>query len=571
MQALMDLNYQIIEGAGVDALISEPEFLAQWQELAAADTKLTVIQEPAFVSTWYGCYREVYTPVLVLARDDRGRLAGLMPLALDGGGQITHAGHHQAEYHGWICRPELEQEFPLGCLQQVARRFRPGSWSWRWMPPGAALDPAALAERGIHVQLQLQDSPQLDLTDQAKLKRILRNRSLKTKANRYKKRGEFRLERITDPRQAQQLLPQLANQCDFRQEAVHGAGPFASDPRKAAFYLARLRFGEANHFTVLWCGEQPLAFHFGACTADTVIWGLSAYDPREGRNSPGSLLLVELVKLMQQEGRRFLDLTPGGDAYKERFSNTHESLQMPTFHFTRRSRALAWARRRGTELALRAADRLGLPREELRIAGERVRKRLTAVRTTSPARALGYLAQQIFERRTVALYRLDPERTLHTGPAPDREVKVQDYACLLDYKGGRPWLPRRELLSRAMYRLSAGERLYTISRDGRLANCGWARDKVKRLELDGEQPLELPEGSVLLHDLFTDYSEHDCQDECLCSRNLQQMVDDSLRDGAKEVYASVDSRAGPVRDVLEQGGFTLHRQVTHKRLLFWRV
>lgn len=566
---------QMLEGAEAREACADAELLEPWAALAQADPRLTVIQEPAFVNTWYAQYDDAYEPIVALAWSPTDELIGIMPMARRrSDGALTQAGDHHAEYHGWICPPEHTSEAVPAMISALGDRYQLSSWSLGWLPPGTTshwAKASGLARRGIHADFHGEESPVLDLQDAKRVKRIFKNRSLRGKLNRYKRKGEVRLERVTDHDRARQLLPVLARQCDFRQQAMHAVGPFSADPNKAAFYLARQDHPEHNHFTVLWCGEEALAFHFGACTDDTVIWGLSSYDPLEGKNSPGALLLVELIRLMQQEGRRFLDLTPGGDAYKERFSSGQRELLRPTFHFTRRARLAAGARQRLTAVGKEALASVGVSSAQVRGAADGLRRATSAVRKAGVQRGLSYLRDLAFENRRFTLYRL--ARPAPTPEAdPEHSVETQGYECLQHYKGTDPWLPRQVMLQQALRRFSGGETLYSISRQGLLSHCGWVTRDVSQYRVDGTgEPVELPEGSVVIHDLFTEYTEFDCAESCLCASGINRMVADCRRDGAAEIFVCVDSRSPAALGALAAAGFEHYQAVARRRVLFWQV
>src|SRR4029077_14787197 len=120
--------------------------------------------------------------------------------------------------------------------------------------------------------------------------------------NRFKKQGGFYLERIRDKERTRQLFKVLRSQCDFRQEVTQGVRPFADNPRKEPFFLERQNFPESNHFTVLWSNGRPASCHVGACGKDTLLLGLTAYDPTESLNSPGKVHLIELARMLKEEG-----------------------------------------------------------------------------------------------------------------------------------------------------------------------------------------------------------------------------------------------------------------------------
>ena len=77
----MQFTLKIITAVEVWTLLEDEFFLSSWLELAKKDRKVTVSQEPPFVIPWYKQYTSTYVPILCLAYDKKGALAGLMPLA----------------------------------------------------------------------------------------------------------------------------------------------------------------------------------------------------------------------------------------------------------------------------------------------------------------------------------------------------------------------------------------------------------------------------------------------------------------------------------------------------------
>lgn len=557
----------VVEDREAEALLERADFVEAWAALVRSEDKLSVNQEHAFVTAWYLQYRDAYTPLFCLGYDGSGALAGVMPLAKDrSSGEVVHAGAHQAEYHGWLCRPELEGSFPVDCLVEIKRRFRPGRWAWNWMPPGSSTDWLAsprLAEEGIHVEVETQDSPVHQLRDDAKLKKMLKNKGTKSKLSHFKKRGGLVLERITDIERARSLMPPLVQQCDLRQEAVNGCMPFADDARKLPFYLDRLRHPEASHFTVLWCEGQPLAFHFGACDRRQVILGLATYDPREGKNSPGTLLIIKLIELLMEEGYEIFDLSPGGDPYKERFANAHRPVAAPTFHCTRRSYWGATVVRRSRRLAKQALVRLKVEEERL----QRLRAGTEAFVEAAGQRELGELArratQLVYDREEQLLYRLPADR-LAGGGEPDGEVRVQCFEDLLDLPPGDLPVPRRGLYSAALTFFDRGETLYTALADGSLAQLGWLL--VRTGGKPPPLPFELPVGAALLHDLVTLSSAGGP----LLERCLRRMLADCVAANVEQVLLLVGSEQRAARQTAEQLGFSLEMSRGHRRVLWWQ-
>ena len=134
-------------------------FVADWRALAAADPKLTLLQEPEFVLPWYRAYCATHSPLVLMGRSASGALSGLLPLALRrASGTLVHAGGNQAEYHGWLALPGTEEEFLVDALAALRRQVGFASWQWRWLPPGAGFmwtSAKALERAGIPATVRL--------------------------------------------------------------------------------------------------------------------------------------------------------------------------------------------------------------------------------------------------------------------------------------------------------------------------------------------------------------------------------------------------------------------------------
>jgi len=466
------MRIALVNGAEARRRCADAGFLAAWRALVASETKHALVQAPEFALPWYGAYAQDCEPLLVEGRGADGELVALLPLARRADGSLVHAGAEQAEYHGWLARPGRDGEFLVPALE--ALRAGPGcaTWRWRWSPPGADTRwTKELEARGFTVVREQRPAPVWELARTERLAGLLENRSTRAKFNRYRKRGAFRLERVRDPQRTRALLAQLARQCDFRQEVVNGVRPFASDPRKLEFFVARQAFPEANHFSVLLCGDEPLAFHFGACDGRTCLYGLTSYAPHEGKHSPGTLLLIELARALAAEGFQELDLTPGSDPYKQRFATgERELVRLGFFAAPRaawRARASGRARRvlrgpLGTELGLNPERLQRLQRGLREVRGELARRRIGGL----ARRAAGFL----LERRTLTCF-APPSAPLAVTAGTAVRVQAWEELSALEEPG--PYPSRRVLLSEALERFSDGGILYSVHGSGGLARLAW--------------------------------------------------------------------------------------------------
>lgn len=324
-------------------IIKQESFISTWELLAKESQEFTIIQEHGLVVSWYQAYQEQYDPIIVLAYDDKENIIAILPLAIcieDSG--ISHAGHQQAEYNGWICKKDIEEEFLIESLILLKKEFSLEKWGWGWMPPHANTDwlqSDKLKQNQIFVNVNTYSSPFYDLSDTARVDKIKKSKALKSKINRLKRSGDLRIERITDLTAAKKIFTDLKKIANFRNLAVYDNLPFEGESNpKEQWHLNHLNRSKQVHFTVLWQGDELLACNFGYCSDDTVIIGLFTYNPVQGAHSPGNVFLIQLIEFITNEGYKYLDLSPGGDPYKERFSNLHHTITKPVFSFSKVSK-----------------------------------------------------------------------------------------------------------------------------------------------------------------------------------------------------------------------------------------
>lgn len=561
----MEFKLRIIIGSEVLTLLRDEAFLSTWVQLANKDNKVTFAQKPGFVTTWYKEYASRYNPVLCLAYDGRDELIGLMALAKSTtDGTITHAGAHQAEYHGWIADPAIDQDFPIECLIRLKDASKKKTWQWRWLPPKTSanwLSSQLLANAGIYVSLRTQSSPVWDLSDNRLYEKMLKIKSVKNQMNRYKARGRYYIERIRGKERTRELMDILRVQYDFRQEAIYNKRPFAHDPFKASFYIERQNHPNDNHFCVLWSNGKPIAFHFGACDKDTVYLELSAYDPIESKNSPGTLLLIEIRKILLEEGYRYLDLTPGGDPYKERFANAYQNLVQPKFYFNKEEKIKDDITHQVKSMAKKALWQVGIGSHRKRDLEISVK----SVRRITLAESFQKIMRLIYENSTYSLYRLLTE-TIENNKTEDSEINVQKYADLLGYTGSNPGVTRRDLCSEALKRFSAEDTLYSITKEGILVHYGWMSKRGTEHRF--------PEVDAVLNSgldgirLYDSYTEPEFRRQGLFQRNLKKMVRDARERGAKEVYIAISHDDLSARCAIEKIGFSLLRTFSRRRFLW---
>ena len=537
----MPLSIDIIQGDDVHKIVRESEFLSRWQTLAEITSHVTVFQEPPFVTCWYEQYRSAYQPILVIAYDDTGILSGLLPLAINlADRSLSHAGDQQVEYSGWLCTDEYKITFISMALATIKKQISYTRWLWSTIPPNADVTWLTSPEKGleqIYTSYNVVNSPVLDLHNEDKLKKVLKNKSVKSKINRLKKKGDLRIERITESQRVTELIDDITNLVNFRHGAAHGDLAFNEDPYQKDFYHARGKNLVNNHFSVLWLGDKLLAFHFGGIDNDTIYIGLTAFDPTESKHSPGVIFLIFLANLMKEEGIRYIDLTPGGDEYKERFSNQHHTLYHPIFFPNKTSKLQYDSKKYIKQAIMNGLGKLGIEKNNLTAASKQGRNKANKIES-----ALYFTNDS----------NIDNEIT-NTGI-----INTQKFSDLLLHKDVNNSIKMQSLLSHATQRFSKEDILFSLINENRLAGIAWMSKPSNKHKFLGYE-FNTDETSVVI-DLMDII---DLLEKNRLSSMLSAMIRYAHSIDIRNIYCvlpdKIDSKS---RDIVSHFGF--HEPVTNK-------
>ncbi|MFC5509847.1 GNAT family N-acetyltransferase [Massilia jejuensis] len=335
------------------------DFRAAWETLYARCAWATACQHPDFVAPWYALYMSSSLPVMVVDERDDGSLDGLLALALrPGGGMLTGAGDQQAEYQGWLQASGGDSRFIVRAIELVRAQFPDADICLKYLPPGIPLRwiDEAHGYRGLCC-LRSYSLPLMRI-DADVMNRQRNKKNHRQNFNRLKRVGEVRFEQVVDHQHFERVFDEICMQYDFRQAALYRTMPFSKDPFKKRFQLALHKNG-LLHTTVLSVGDRIAASHIGLLSKGRAVHlGINTYDPALAAHSPGNLLLAMLGVHLVAQGIPVLDLTAGGDQYKEHFATEHDSVRELIVYRDRKSRWTGEARRgaiRYAKARLRAA------------------------------------------------------------------------------------------------------------------------------------------------------------------------------------------------------------------------
>ncbi|MBN2350549.1 MAG: GNAT family N-acetyltransferase [Bacteroidales bacterium] len=565
----MDLKIKLITDSEVHNIIKDKSFISDWLRLAKKNKKPTFIQEPSFVIPWYTHYSTEFQPLLALGYNHDSRLVGFIPLAFSyKKNYLTHAGDHQGLYHGWICEPDIEETFLINTLISLKSKYPLKKWEWRWMPPNSGikwLHSHMLKKEKIFVKIFREEVPVFDLTDAEKIKQIRNRKAIKGSINRYKRQGSFYLERIYDKNQVKKFFNTLANQIDFRQEAVHQTTPFSSDKHKMHFYIDRMNFPENNHFTVLWSNDIPIAIHFGACDEDSVYLGLTSYDPTLSKNSPGNILRVELLQMLSAEGFKYFDLTPGNDQYKEKFGNMHRELFKPIFCFGRLQKFKIEVNYFSRAIIKKWISFFGIPKglvkNSIYTLSELLKKDPVRLLLT----ALKNIPALFFNKQSSFIYKISTDDEHLKNSQSTEEINVQGYSDLLSYDQTYPWPTRSKLLSEALKRFTNEDILYSVHNGELLLQFAWLTKGGKPHVIQNvNMKFDLSPEGFILHGFYTGPHQNNKE---LLSNQIKKMILDCINNDVSEVFVEVPGKSFQLKNEIEKIGGSIFQKFSRTRIL----
>ena len=537
-------------GPSAEGLLEDGAFLAAWDRLEQSCPHATCFQSPAYVRTWYRHYRDTFQPVLLTGKGANGELVGLWPLAFNPSTRdLVHAGAHQAEYHAWLAAPQHETEFLNAAWTELGRRLPFRTLRFRYLPARSLVDSLRnVASIRSCMSVRIWPKPLL-LLDSTEIRASLETKKNKTRFRAIRKLGPLEFRRIRTSAELSAVFDDIIAYYDLRQGAVHRATPFGSDPARKPFHLGLLDLApDMMHVTVTFLSGRAIAAFLGLITGKTFHLEILAHSPLVAKHSPGTLHVMLLSDLLASEGIEALDLTPGGDPWKERFATAHEEAADVTLYRSGRARRAAESAGQVLEWGKRIAARGGL-------RPQHVRRTWSAIQPAAAASAGRRVGAWLGSTRELRVYRCD--RSFASSLPLDARVLRNSVADLVRAGSGRSRQSNRAALLTALDRLERGEASFTITVDGRLAHSGWLVDNAKEWLLGNVNlSISMPDSSAAFYD-FRSHSSSDGDGpyrSLLC--HALRTVSEEGR--ARFLYVSVPSNDLASRRVIESLG--LHYQ-----------
>lgn len=524
------MTVQMLTGDSALQHLGSENFRARWSALYDSCPWATACQHPDFVLPWYALYGAAFLPVIVFGEGDDGILAGLLTLALRPHGKtLTGAGGHQAEYQGWMQASGTGSGFMTHAVRTLRAQFPGADLRLKYLPPGIPLDWTDEKEgAGGLCALRTHARPLMQI-EAAGMNRQRNKKNYRQNYNRLKRMGEVQLESVVEHDHFLGMFDEISLQYDFRQAAFFRNMPFSRDPLKKPFHIELQKRG-LLHTTVLTVGDKVAASHIGLFSKGRAIHlGINTYDPAFAAHSPGNLLLAMLGVHLAAEGVPLLDLTPGGDKYKEQFATGHDVVSELIVYPDRASRMIG-----ETLLGV-----IRFSKARLRAAGVRPAEVVAALQKMKDFTVFGKKLRPKAGGHVCELRYRPGARPVVNTRLPIARNSLQD---MVKFDAQGSFARYCDFLGTVMKRLERSIDLFTLVQDGRLAMFCWVRSVSAEAR-----------DHIVLFDL---YVHPDFEKEELIRNFIAQLVLE-LRATAHDTdifYRGVVN--DELQTVLKQGGFT---------------
>jgi CelD/BcsL family acetyltransferase involved in cellulose biosynthesis len=351
----MSFRVSIIEAPRAMKLIQDATFRAAWNELHSSCPWATEYQSLPFQMAWFHFFRDRFSPLGIEGRDDAGRLVGLLWLAKDRrNGEVVCAGHAQAEYHGWLARPDVHERFSDAAFSAYCARHDANPLAFKLILPNLPLEWSHQSGRWSHLILHEHEIRPLIHTDRSARSKFEGKRD-KGKLNWLKKQGRLEFLRLRSIAELQSCWPTISEQYDRRIANVFGCDPICGE-----FFFECLRRDPTlvQGFALVLNGTIIAAI-IGVRCRDCLVLAVSTFDQSFGAQSPSRLLVPMIADAIWEDGYRYFDLSPFGD-WKIGMATKTETVTTLTIHPTYASALMEETKRKIKVLAKGGLSHLGI-------------------------------------------------------------------------------------------------------------------------------------------------------------------------------------------------------------------
>ncbi len=533
------MEIRLLKDSSAQQFMADTTRREEWRALAMNCAWANSCQSHAFVGAWYGAYATRYQPLLVVGTEKAsGQLRGVIALAVSRKtGKVVAAGAQQAEYQTWISSVEDADAFMIAAVRLLRPMLGRNGLRLRYIPPEAPsawqADPTVA---GVILR-QTHRRPLMAFGDGVKVEQSLKKSGNKSRIRRLKNVGELELAHLTTRDELEKHLDSIIDHYDLRRMALNGIAPFHEDPFKRQFHLAMMDVPGTLHATALTIDGRMVSAHFSAVSRSDVSLGLLTHDAAVGRLSPGKVHMLLLAQRLCKEGMSRIDLTPGGDAYKERFATDWDEVNEVTIFPSAFAARMGRAKQAVAQRLIAIAAKRGISTSQVKsvLAGMSETPKSELVK-----RGVIAASRWIYSNRECRVYACDASKLNSFVDAPDiREGQIADVLKITDAKMLKR--SRQAFVSESLHRVELGHRFYSkLDEEGRLVATGWVAVDPDAESLVLIAPaLKSAEKAAVLYDVRLWQTARDGKDESRLDAFVGGILNDTVaRDGDRLIMVA---------------------------------
>jgi CelD/BcsL family acetyltransferase involved in cellulose biosynthesis/RimJ/RimL family protein N-acetyltransferase len=553
---------EVIKGADAKAFLQREDILASWLALWQECAHSTVFQHPDFILPWLETYAGRGELLVICDRIDDSLNGMALLWRPHGRSELRVAGTIHAEYQDFLARDDQYAAFFLNVIEKLTSAVPGHTLLLRYLthPETHALV-KILEARNYILSTEHHFRPIMDTADGSQFRSSLSKKSNKSRISRMSKLGPVAFRELT-VEQSLDRFSDIAANTDFRQAATHEGKPFSDDPLKEVFHRAILQKTDIAHSSALMVGDEIAAYQLALRSKNSLILWLVSHNPFFAQHSPGKFHILHLGEQLAKDKLAYYDLTPGGDGWKERFSNRHVAAWAVTIRLSPNALKQTVARAKTGALTLLKSSvrKAGIRKHHAHLVRSFISK-------LSPGNILANLRARLWSDTTLIIYEMNLPTDITNANAPD--IRVNTVSDLLGFDSSQFHKDDTEFFASCMKRLENGEHVYSIARNNKLVHFGWMIYGQERGHMsEVGQHLDYPEKSVILYDFYTHPA---ARGEGLYGKNLRKMLKDiSARGGFKKAIITVKADNIASRKVIERTGFRPYLRMT-RQVRFGRV
>jgi CelD/BcsL family acetyltransferase involved in cellulose biosynthesis len=298
-----------------------------WDHLLRTQSTSVIYLTRLYQRTWWETFHR--GKLLLIVAERNGQPIALAPFYVESGMVYFLGSEFESDYLdfiGDVSDPDVMVAL-LGTARDAVPDFQGFLFYFVSDESGTAKSLAEAAERicfSCYEEDRMQ-APVLDLVssrDFAIAAVSKKRKSLLQHERNFRRQGTLEIQHFW---RGEEILPHLDEFFEqHKRRHVHPSNPSRFWYEKVPLFIRAFTEAAAEsewlRFTRIEWNGRPVAFHYGYCYQGRYFWGMSSFDVALARQSPGQVMLRQLLLAALEENAHTFDFGTGDQDFKVRFS-----------------------------------------------------------------------------------------------------------------------------------------------------------------------------------------------------------------------------------------------------------